>query len=104
MRGNEAMSYRIQIRPSTVRQIASWQLPESILVEVHLRLKQDLEELPALVLFPSDDARGGMLFPFSVIDPDNRLCEHTFAFRVYYGTDETTLFVTSGLYRKQVGF
>jgi hypothetical protein len=45
-----------------------------------------------------------MVYPFSMIDPDNRLCEHTFAFRVYYHPDEATLLVTSGLYRKQVGY
>ncbi len=98
------MSYRIQIRPTASRQIASWQLPDSVLVEVHLRLNQDLEEQPARVMVPSEEAGGGMLFPFSVIDPDNRLCEHIFAFRVYYGTDEATLFIASGLYRKQVGY
>jgi hypothetical protein len=98
------MSYRIQIRPLVTRQIASWQLPDPILVEVYLRLNVDLTEKPTRVLFSSDEAGGGMVFPFSVIDPDNRLCKHTFAFRVYYATDEITLRVTSGLYRKQVGF
>ena len=69
-----------------------------------MRLKEDLAALPARVMFPSEEAGGGMVFPIAVIDPDNRLCEHTFAFRVYYSTDETTLLVTSGLYHKQVGF
>jgi hypothetical protein len=79
-------------------------LPDPVLVEVYLRLKEDLAEQPTRVMVPSTEPGGGMLFPLSVIDPDNRLCEHTFAFRVYYGTDEATLRVTSGLYRKQVGF
>ncbi len=98
------MSYRIHIHPMVKRQIAGWQLPDPVLVEVYLRLREDLAEQPSRLLFPSTEADGGMIFPVSVTDPDNRLCEHTFAFRVYYHTDETTLLVTSGLYRKQVGF
>jgi hypothetical protein len=45
-----------------------------------------------------------MVYAFSIVDPVNRFCEHTFAFRVYYSDDEMTLLIASGLYRQQFGF
>ncbi|MCI0462660.1 MAG: hypothetical protein L0Z62_37400 [Gemmataceae bacterium] len=97
------MPYRTRILPLAGRQIRSWGLSDFVVVEVYLRLTERLANQPAQQMYPSAEPDGGMLYQFSVIDPENRLCEHTFQFRVYYHPDETTLLVTSGIYRRQVG-
>ena len=35
------MSYRVEVRPSVQRKILSWGLPDPVLVEVHLRLRDE---------------------------------------------------------------
>ncbi|MBI1913526.1 MAG: hypothetical protein HYS12_02040 [Planctomycetes bacterium] len=37
-----------------------------------------------------------MVYRFSLVDPDNRFCEHLFQFAVRYGQDEETLWVVRG--------
>ncbi len=43
-----------------------------------------------------------MTFAFTLVDPENRLCLHAFAFLVVYGQDEETLHVVRMEYAKQV--
>jgi hypothetical protein len=45
----------------------------------------------------------GMSYRFELIDPENRLCRHFFAFHVLYSMEETTLFVARGAYGRTVG-
>src|SRR4051812_6104895 len=96
------MSFRAKILPLAQRQIASWELSDSLLVDVYLHITEDLPAAPQTKLAPTSDS--GMLYYFSIVDPENRLCEHSFWFRVYYHPDETTLLVASGMYRRQLGF
>ncbi len=98
------MSYRTVIQPLARRQIAGWRLPDGVLIEVHLRLSELLPREPKRYLLPGNEARGGMIFEFDRVDPQNRRCLHTFEFRIYYALDEQTLFVASGRYRMDIGF
>ena len=97
------MPYRVRILPPAVRQIGSWGLSDFVLVDVYLRLREQLPNRPADQLAPAAEADGGMLFPFDLVDPENRFCRHTFLFRVYYHPDEETLLIASGIYRREVG-
>jgi hypothetical protein len=38
------MSHRVEIPPVMRRKIISWSLPDEVLVEVYLRLTEDLEQ------------------------------------------------------------
>jgi hypothetical protein len=97
------VAYLVQFSPQTQKQLISWQLPDFVLVEVYLRVKEMLGDNPSQVLVPSAEQDGGMLYFFSLVDPENRLVEHIFRFRVYYHPNEEVLTIASGIYRKQVG-
>lgn len=97
------MPFRIQLLPLATRQIASWGLPPFVWTEVLLRLHQHLRENPAGLLERTEEPFDGMSYRFELIDPENRLIQHYFAFHVLYGMDETTLFVVRGAYGKTVG-
>lgn len=88
------MAYKVVVLPQARRQIRSWQLPDSILVEVYLRLSEHLPQEPHNVLTRARQPFDGMVYHCRMIDPDNRLCEHFFAFHVIYSQDEETLFVS----------
>lgn len=96
------MSYTASILPFVKRQISSWGLSEYALVEVYLRLKEHLPADPRGLLAPNNEERGGMIYHFSFVDPENRLREHSFAFRVFFSQDETKLIVASGVYRLDI--
>ena len=98
------MSYRVVVRPPVLRLIGGWGLSTELFVEVHLRLRETLAARPSHLLVPSRDVSGGMIYPFSLVDPHNRFAEHTFEFGVLYGMDEQTLYVVSGSHHRQSGF
>jgi len=75
------MSYRLELRPSVRRKIIRWGLSDSVLVDVHLRL-QALRQDPAQRLVRKRQPFDGMVCEFAMVDPENRLCEHYFAFLV----------------------
>ena len=91
------MSYKAVLRASLTRTIQSWVLPDSVFVEVHLRLHR-LSKSPAEQLVRVRKPFEGMIFAFDFIDPINRLCEHVFAFKIMYGQDEVRLHVVRGQY------
>jgi hypothetical protein len=95
--------YKVVLLPGARRQISSWGLPDEVLVEVYLRLRERLSEQPALQLRRQRQPFDGMIYRFRVPDPANRLCEHFFAFHVIYGQDEETLFVPRGGYVRSFG-
>lgn len=82
--------------PGVKQRIQSWGLSDFMLVEVFQRLLDHLPYRPHEVLIPSRERRGGMVYQFAMVDPQSRFCEHRFVFRVYYGSDEATLFVAQG--------
>jgi hypothetical protein len=83
------------------QQIASWQLSDFLLVEVHLRFRQDLAENPALALRRQRRPFNGMCYRWSMVDPENRLREHLFVFHVGYSQDEESVIVARGRYRRR---
>ena len=97
------MAYRVQFSNLVNRQIASWQLSDTMLIEVQLRLRQDLREHPGQALLRVREPFDGMCYLFSMVDPDNRLREHYFAFQVLYHSDEERIIVARGGYLRQDG-
>ena len=97
------MAYRVQLSTLVNRQIASWHLSDTMLVEVQLRLRQDLREDPARSLIRLREPFDGMCYLFSMIDPENRLREHLFAFQVLYHSDEERIVVARGGYQRRDG-
>lgn len=94
------MAYRTIIEPLAARSIRSWDLPDFVFVEVRLRLIEQLARRYRQLLRPSRHRKGGMLYRFGLVDPQNRMLRHDFVFRVYFGADEETLRVTSGRCRR----
>lgn len=92
------MEYKIRLDALVRRQMIGWKLSDSLLVDVHLRLQDDLPRSPTTYLrqdsawFDSE----GMVYGFDLIDPDNRMLVHAFRFQVFYHADEQTLLVTRG--------
>ena len=97
------MNYRVRIRSSVSARIMSWQLSDSMLVEVYLRLREHLAQSPATHLRRVRHPYDGLVYEFSMVDPQNRLCEHFFIFLVMYGQDEETLILTNAGYVRRVG-
>lgn len=97
------MSYRVRIRKSAAAQITSWNLPDFLLVEIHLRLREQLAQSPTTHLHRVRQPYDGMVYEFSLVDSQNRLCEHVCTFLVVYDQDEQTLIVTNAGYRRQIG-
>ncbi|MBY0525658.1 MAG: hypothetical protein K2R98_19795 [Gemmataceae bacterium] len=99
------MSYRVELHPLAKAKINSWDLTgrfDYLLVDIELRLRT-LRDNPASVLRRVEQPFDGMVLEFSVIDPNDRMCEHRFAFLVLYRQDEETLTVANAGYMKQVG-
>lgn len=90
------MSYKINLPQRVRREIGSWNLPDYMMVEVYLRLRERLGESPSSLLVRISEPWDGMAFAFEIIDPLNRLRSFQFLFHVLYGQDEETLYVTHG--------
>jgi hypothetical protein len=97
------LPFRTRFTPTARRQIASWGLPDSILVDVYLYLNETLPRDPQRYLRRERELFDGMQCRFRLLDPDNRLCEYGFVFHVAYGADEQTLWVTRGGCLRQIG-
>jgi hypothetical protein len=99
------VTYRTQIDPLVRRQIQSWALSDFVWVETEIRLREHLPESPTsvLTLDPSLFEGEGMVYPFDLIDPQNRLLVHAFRFEVFYHADEQTLLVTRGAHVTATG-
>jgi hypothetical protein len=100
------VEYKIRLDALVRRQMIRWNLPDSLLVDVHLRLNDELPLFPATVLRsdPSSFDGEGMVYGFDLIDPNNRLLVHAFRFQVFYHADEQTLLVTRGAHVAAEGF
>ena len=94
------MSYRIRLDPLAHRQISRWELSDGLLVDVHLRLNDDLSISPKDVLRPNTDMFDdrGMMYGFELIDLENRMLVHDFRFQVFYLPDEQTLLVARAVH------
>ncbi len=90
------MSYKVVLQQRVRREVGSWNLPDYMLVEVYLRLRERLGENPAASLVRITEPWDGMAYGFEMIDPQNRLRVFVFLFRVVYGQDEETLYIAHG--------
>jgi len=72
-----------------------------MLTEAYLRLQGELAENPAQSLVRTGQPFDGLCFLFSMVDPENRLREHFFAFHVVYSQDEERIIIVRGDYRRQ---
>ena len=97
------MPYKVRVAKSVDRQIISWGLPDEVLVEVHLRLRDHLPRDPLGLLRRTRQPFDGMTYHFSLIDPKNRFCVHDCLSQVIYSQDEETLEVVQGAYVRRVG-
>ena len=92
------MEYKIRLDALVRRQMIGWNLPDSLLVDVHLRLNDELPVSPPTFLRNDPNWFGseGMVYGFDLIDPNNRMLVHAFRFQVFYHADEQTLLITRG--------
>ena len=96
------MSYAVVLPRAVKNRIGSLGLPDTVLVEVYLRLER-LRDTPADSLVRLTSPVDGMAYGFEMIDPTNRLCTHSFLFPVAYTTDEERLVVGFPIYVRRVG-
>lgn len=94
------MEYRVRVEPAVNRTILSWNLSDTLFVEVHLRMNGIRLEYLSCIEKPF----AGMAFGFSIVDPDNRLREHDFLFQVMFGSDEQTLIVSRAFHQEKSAF
>jgi hypothetical protein len=97
------MSWKVTIRPLAMEQIARWRLSDFLLVEINLRLREQLPENPSSLLVRSHVPFDGMVYPFDIVDPENRFCMHKFYFHIIYGQDEQTLLVVKAGHTSRTG-
>jgi hypothetical protein len=97
------MSYRVIILDSVREAIASWQLSDFLLIEVYVRLRDDLGKNPLQHVRRITIPFEGMAYAIFLMDPANRFCEHVFIFHLVFGQDEETVLVTGARYLRQFG-
>jgi hypothetical protein len=97
------MQYRVKISSQVAKKIRSWGLSDYLLVEIYLQLNERLPLNPQLSLRRTETPFEGMVFDFSLIDPENRLREHYCIFHILYGQDEQTLLVAQAGYFRRDG-
>lgn len=94
------MSFKTRVRSTIRKRIVSWGLPDSVFVEVMLRLEQ-LGNAPTQKLVRVSQPFDGMVYGFDMVDPANRFRQFTFLFHVLYGQDEATLAVVNCRYHAE---
>jgi hypothetical protein len=97
------MSFRVEIPPSVRRRIAAWNLPDALVVEIYLRLRDDLGQNATSCLQRISKPFDGMAYRFTLIDPENRLCEHICTFPVLFSQDEQSLIIAGFAYERRIG-
>src|SRR5262249_36136441 len=75
--------------------------PDFVFVEVHLRLNEDLPRGAPGNLLQVAAPFDGLVYFFEMVDPENRLVNHAFAFHILVRADEETLLVADGRYLRQ---
>jgi hypothetical protein len=98
------MSLHVRIARTVQRRLAAWRLPDAILVDVHLRLTDELANDAPLRLVRARTPFDGMIYRFSLVDPGDRFSEYLFVFQVYYSQDEETLEVVRGSFVRRQTF
>ena len=103
--GGRPVEFKTRLTQLVRRQIIGWGLSDGLLVDVHLRLNDELPRSPTNMLKSDPSLFGGegMVYGFDLIDPNNRLLVHAFRFQVFYHPDEQTLLVARGAHITAVG-
>ena len=71
---------------------------------MELRLRVELlSHNPAELLVRTKHPIDGMTYFVEFIDPENRLCVHTFSFHVIYSQDEETIYIARGTHLRRIG-
>src|SRR5262245_1744664 len=98
------MPCRVVIRPSVAARISQkWKLSDFALVEVNLRLRHELPADHPTLLRRVRQPFDGVVYEFSFVDPEYRLCEHRFIFHVVFSQDEEALIIVNGGYERRSG-
>ena len=100
------MPYKVRLQPLVVSQIQGWQLPDTILVEVNLFLREVLPaDLEHNLNRESDpfDAFRGMTCGCTRRDHHVQGREHHFIFHVFFSEDEQFLRIENGSYNRDDG-
>lgn len=95
------MSYRVLPTRRLRAKILSWGLSDFVLTDIYLRLSE-LADNPAEQLVSLESPFTGMVLRHSLIDPENRMCQHVFWFHVVYSADETALLVINGAHFRSI--
>jgi hypothetical protein len=100
------VSYRVRITPRVIAQVQGWHLPDKILVEVYLYLREvlpaDLEHNLSREGEPFDRSRG-LTCSFTRRDHHVLGREHHFMFHVFFSQDEAALCIQRGAYDQENG-
>lgn len=91
------MNYIIRLHPFVLWQIRNWGLSEDMLIEVRMRLHDDLAQDSIRHLHLDPDGPGN-LFVFSARDPADPDFQQIFMFRVFFDQDESHLDIVHGSY------
>jgi hypothetical protein len=99
------MPLRVRFHPYLTGKIRRWQLPDDILVDVWMRLRDLVEESQPLSRLRRDrEQSDGLVYRFRLYDPHNRLRSYLFSFDVVYTQDEESLIVENGSMLLSDGF
>jgi hypothetical protein len=97
------VSYKLVVTDLVRKLVSGWGLPDTVLVEIYLRLRDGLTERPAATLIRAEVPFDGMMFKFEMIDPHNRLNTYRAFFQVLYGQDEETLYIVHATVQHTIG-
>src|SRR5437588_1598884 len=96
------MPFKVRISQRVVTQIQGWHLPDKILVEVYLYLREVLPADPEDNLSrESEPFDKGMTCRFTRRDHHVRGREHHFNFHVFFSQDEEALWIARGDYEQE---
>ncbi len=98
------MAYKVRLSPRVVAQIKGWHLPDRILEEVYLYLRDVLPADPENNLIresqPFSPSKG-MTCSLTRRDHHVRGREHYFGFHVFLSQDEEALWIERGVYNQE---
>src|SRR5947209_16747621 len=93
------MPYHVRYDARLRSLLAGWELSDAILVDVYLALADDrLGTLPQGSVVRMTQPFEGMVYSFTLLDPEHQARKHTFLFHVLFDSDESTLWVIDGCY------
>ena len=88
----------VKVSDLVTKQIQSWALPDQIQIELYRFLTEVLGADPAHNLMRVTSPFDGMVAQCVRRDAVVKDRDHEFTFRVYFGQDEDTLYITRGDY------